>query len=597
MKNLSTLCLTLLGWFHPYAQTNISVTSPEVDNILQGNYVPGNYPATTVITNPNQISAELISRISPDSLRADITALIGFKNRNTYSDTASSTTGIGAARRWAFNKFQQYSSLNDNRLRPAFLEFDWITSPPCSGKTRDFRNVIAVLPGSQIANPSLVIIEAHLDSRCVGLCDITCDAQGAGDNAGGAAMVLELARVMSRYTFRSTIVFCLTIGEEQQEMGAKAFVKYLVANGIPVKAINNNDVSAGTFCGHTNSPPGCPFYGDIDSIGLKIFSFGNINSPKKQWARYVKLEYKEQVKNLVNVATDIQIMTPDERTNRSGDHQPFTSATPSYTAVRFTQANEDGDANSAPASYKDRQHTSHDSLGADFNHDGVLDTVFLDMDYLARNTLVNGNSLAMVALGPDTILMNASLLTSNRVRVQFTPGGYPAYRVAVRALTNDWDTVYTITGQTADTITVPYGTSKTFYISAAAVDHAGTESQFSTEYTLFTGLVLLAMADTPVIAPPVTNTYGIQLLQNRPNPFDIATSITIVSGTDLFADRAWINISSLDGRILRRLKVILRKGVNEVQYDHGFGMTGTYIYSLIIDGLPVQSRKMVFGRR
>ena len=45
-------------------------------------------------------------------------------------------------------------------------------------------------------------------------------------------------------------------------------------------------------------------------------------------------------------------------------------------------------------------------------------------------------------------------------------------------------TVYTITGASSGIITVPYGANKTFYISAAAVDANGTESQFSTEWTL-----------------------------------------------------------------------------------------------------------------
>jgi len=595
MKNLlGFLCLSLLGGA-AYAQTNITVTSTEVDNILQGNYVPGNYTASSVINDPGIISAGLINGISPDSLKADIMALIGFKTRNTYSDTVSSTRGIGAARRWAFNKFQQYSNLNEGRLRPAYLQFDWVAGAPCSGRTQH-RNVMAVLPGSQVINPALIIIEAHLDSRCVGLCDITCDAQGAGDNAAGASMVLELARVLSKYTFRSTIVFCLTIGEEQSEMGAVAFAKYCQTNGIDIKAVNNNDVSGGTFCGHSASSPGCTVYGDIDSIGLRVFSLGNINSPKKQWARYIKLEYKEQVKDLVDVVTDIQIMSPDERTGRSGDHQPFTAK--GYTAVRFTQANEDGNANSSSSGYKDRQHTSHDSLGTDFNSDGSLDTVFLDMRYLARNALVNGNSMAMVALGPDTIRMNAGLWTANRVRVQFFPAGAPAYRVAIRSLTNDWDSVYTVTGKSVDTLKVPYGTSTNFFISAAAVDSKGTESQFSTEYTLSTGLVILALGETqPITAPPSPNIYGIELLQNKPNPFDLATDITIASGTDVFADRAWIYITALDGKVIRKLKVNLRKGMNVVQYDHGFGIMGIYIYSLVIDGLPVQSRKMIFGRR
>jgi hypothetical protein len=292
-------------------------------------------------------------------------------------------------------------------------------------------------------------------------------------------------------------------------------------------------------------------------------------------------------------------MELEDRTGRGGDHQAFTASPNNYTGVRFTQANEDGDASNSPG-YKDRQHNIRDSLGRDRNHDGVIDTLYIDPDYLARNALVNGTSLAMVALGPDTISMKPvpSVVTANRVRVVLSPTGAPGYRVAIRSATNDWDSVYTIMGKSVDTITVPYPTNSTFYISAAAMDINGTESQFSTEYTLNTQLVVLDLApDTTKPVPTTPGYYGIQLMPNRPNPFDESTLITIASGTDLFADRTWLQFSSLDGRVLNRIPVPLRKGINQVVYNHGFGVAGVYICSLVIDGLPVQSTKMIFKNR
>src|SRR5258705_10814022 len=102
---------------------------------------------------------------------------------------------------------------------------------------------------------------------------------------------------------------------------------------------------------------------------------------------------------------------------------------------------------------------------------------------------------------------------------------------------------------------VPYGTFTTFYLSAAAVDANNPESQFSTEYTLSTNLVpLYLQPDTTKPPPPAPDYYGIQLMPNKPNPFDESTMITIQSGTDLFADRTWININSIDGRLISRVK-------------------------------------------
>ena len=577
-----------------YSQTAITFTNAEVANILKGSYTPVTYAAPSPINDPNTISAGLVSNVSKDSLKSSLVALRKFQNRNTGSDTVSTTRGIGAARRWAYNKFLQYSAANGGRLRVSYFQF---TQTICS-KTRH-RNVVAVLPGSQTDDKSVILIEAHLDSRCENVCDISCNAFGADDDASGSALVIELARVLSRYSFKNTLVFSLNIGEEQGLNGSTAFASWLSTNHVMIKAVNNNDVSGNIFCGHTSSAPSCPAFGAIDSIGLRIFSFGGFNSPHKQWARYIKLEYQEQLSSLVPVLTDIRIMTPEDRTGRGGDHQPFRQN--GYTAVRLTEANENGNANSTAASYKDRQHSIRDSLGIDRTHDGVEDTLYVNLNYLARNALINGNSMAMAALSPDTAALTASVVGSNKVAVALsarTPK--PAYRIAIRSATNDWDSVYTITGTTTDTITVPYGDNTNFFISAASVDYNQIESLFGAEYSLTTGVTNATASDrtasiaTSTELSKTTGYKGIQLLQNRPNPFDLATTITVVSSTDVYDGHAWINITAIDGRVLQRIKLPLRKGVNEVTYNHGYGVKGTYICTLLIDGLPVQSRKMIF---
>jgi Peptidase family M28 len=591
-KHLLAFILATVSGLASFNQTptNILVTSTEVHNILRGVYTPSTYQASSVINDPNTISNELLSRISPDSLRKYLFILRSFQNRNAGSDTVSTTRGIGAARRWAYSKFLEFSAANENRLRPAYLQFD---QSICSAPRH--RNIIAVLPGTQTIDKSLILVQGHIDSRCEGGCDLTCNAFGIEDNATGTALVLELARVMSKYSFKNTIIFSLNTAEEQGKYGAEAMARYFVTNNLKMKASNNNDVSGSVFCGHTSNAPSCPYYGHIDSIGLRIFSKGGFNSHHKQWARYIKLQYKEQLLSQVSVATDIRIMTAEDRTGRGGDHQPFFSGTRTFTAVRFTAANENGDANLV-AGYVDRQHSTRDSLGKDFNSDGIEDSLYVDVNYLARNALVNGNSMAMAALSPDTVTLLASVITSNKVRVQFT-GAYPAYRVAIRSATNDWDSIYTVTGQTADTITVPYGSNATFFISASSVDASNVESLFSSEYTLTLQQVILALReDRPVNRERAPDIYGIKLLQNQPNPFDENTRITIMSGTDMFADRTWIIIRNPEGRIVKKIKVKLKKGINEVTYLHGFDAKGIYIYSLVIDGMPLETKKMVFNK-
>ncbi|MCB0624874.1 MAG: hypothetical protein KDC43_13405, partial [Saprospiraceae bacterium] len=69
----------------------------------------------------------------------------------------------------------------------------------------------------------------------------------------------------------------------------------------------------GIICGQTASPPGCPGLNDIDSINVRIYSDG-ITSKHKQLARYVKLEYQENIFPNIAVQTVINIMTPEDRT-------------------------------------------------------------------------------------------------------------------------------------------------------------------------------------------------------------------------------------------------------------------------------------------
>ncbi|HET6989694.1 MAG TPA: M28 family peptidase, partial [Bacteroidia bacterium] len=209
MKLFSVVIAVALS-FGTFAQTNIISTNPAAEQVMLGNYNPATYQATTILNRPDTISRGILARINSDSLKKYIVTLAGFGNRNTGSDTTSTTFGVGAARRWVFQKFSEFSAANQNRLLPSYLQFDLNI---CT--SAQHRDIFAVLPGLDTTDKRIVIIEGHLDSRCEGLCDSLCVAEGVEDNASGTALVLELARVMSKYSYNQTIVFLVTIGEEQ----------------------------------------------------------------------------------------------------------------------------------------------------------------------------------------------------------------------------------------------------------------------------------------------------------------------------------------------------------------------------------------------
>ncbi|MBK6995006.1 MAG: M28 family peptidase [Lewinellaceae bacterium] len=562
-----------------HAQTNILSTTPLAEQILLGNYNPTDYaPATATPLLPTELAAQLQANISPDSLKAYIIRLSEFGTRNSGSDTLSATTGIGAARRWTHQKFAEFGAANAGRLIPSYLQFDLAI---CG--VNQHRNIFAVLPGSDPAS-GVVLVEGHIDSRCDVLCDTACLAEGVEDNATGTALVLELARVMSRYQFANTVVFVATIAEEQGLLGAEAFADYIQQKNIPLHAVLNNDVIGGILCGETSSPPSCPGVNDVDSTSVRLFSSGSFNSRNKQLARFIKLQYQENLLPTAQVPMNVRIMSPEDSTGRGGDHIPFREH--GYAAMRFTSANEHGDASNGPG-YEDRQHTSEDVLGADTDGDNVIDSFFVDFNYLARNALINGNALAIVARGGALPPNFTAMRSGSQLTVTFdSPIDTHTIRVAVRSLTNDWDTIFTLSPAFSDELSC--NPSGPVYVSVAGVDAWGAESLFSVEK-----IASLSDTEEPDNSEAEPN---IRLFQNRPNPFDEATWISFwVNELPPTSQSAFIQISDFQGKVIQNIPVTLLQGMNEVLYTHGYGVRGTFAYALMIGGKRVDARQMIFA--
>ncbi len=580
MRSLHSFLLAalLLPPVYSYGQTAITSTDSLAARIMMGNYDPVAYLASAIIDDPTSISTDLRATISADSLHKWLDVLGSFQNRNTGSDTLSAIKGIGAARRWIYAKFGQFGAVNENRLIPSYLQFD---EAICG--VGQHRNVFAVLPGTDTTDKSVIIIEGHMDSRCTDLCDTACMAKGMEDNGSGTALVIELARVMSKYSFRHTLVFVTTTSEEQGLDGARAFAIYAQAHGIKIKGVLNNDVIGGVICGHTSSAPSCPGYKQVDSTQVRLFSYAGFNSFHKGLSRYIKLEYKEMQRPYVAVPMTISIMTAEDRTGRGGDHIPFRQA--GFTAMRFTSANESGDANVTSATYDDRQHTSRDSIGIDNDLNGTLDEYFVDFNYLSRNTLINANAAAMMALSPRTPDFTLTATPGNLVVNLTAETGYPQYRVGVRTTTYDWDSVYTFAGGTT-TFTVPVGAGGNHIVSIASVDDKGIESLFSKE------LQTNVTAGFDMIT---AGAKAIELLQNKPNPADETTMISVLVNDRVSYKEAYVSIKDLNGREVQRMGISLNNGMNEIQYEHGYNVSGTYIYSLVVDGVVIDSKRMVFA--
>lgn len=568
MKSLLILSVLLIPAFG-LTQQNITPSNPIVENILTGNYDPFIYQSSNTFEKPQNILPLIEQDISAQQILSYLEGLVSFETRHTASDTTSDIRGIGAARNWAYEEFAKISSDNENRLIPAFLDFDQLI---CD--MNKHRNVMAILPGME-SDPSFILIEAHMDSRCEVRCDPDCEANGADDNGSGSALVLELARVLSRYSYKHTIVFMLTIGEEQGLLGANAFAQYCEDNQLDIKAVLNNDIVGGIICGKTASPPGCPEPGHIDSTTLKMYSSGVGLSLNKQLARFSKMQYVQELLPTTAVPMEMIVMSQTDRGGRGGDHIPFHER--NYTSIRYTSANEHGDANTADPNYCDRQHSTRDRIGEDQDGDGTIDEFFVDINYMARNTLINSITTVMASEGPETPTGFNAYAEDNVIHVDIFDNNHDQYWVLVRTNRNDFDTIIFTEERSLSYIGDPFA-----FVSIAAIDDCGVESLFTNEI-----FVPLSTSVEEEEKP------GIQFLEASPNPFSEELLVSFVINKETFFSYAFLEVYDLQGRLVDTQRLTILSELNKIRYTPDFDDKGTFIIKLNIDGETFDAIKVV----
>lgn len=299
--------------------------------------------------------AEILQAISADSLQQNLSALVGFHTRHTLSDTLSESRGIGAARHWLAEKFEQYGR---GRLRVEYHAFD----TEIYGQPAHLKNVVAILPGT---NPTgeerYLIVGAHYDSRNLDNRDPVGFAPGANDDGSGTVALLELARVLSPYDFEATLAFVEFAGEEQGLFGSGAFVEWWIESGRPVEAMLTNDV-IGNILGEE---------GGVDSTRARVFSADPDHAPPRQLARFV---HSTATRYLPDFRVEM-VFRPD-RLGRGGDHIPFYKA--GVASVRLSESLEN----------YSHQHSDQDL------------PEFVSPTYLAQVTRVNAAALAALGWAP-----------------------------------------------------------------------------------------------------------------------------------------------------------------------------------------------------
>jgi Zn-dependent M28 family amino/carboxypeptidase len=420
----------------------------------------------TIISRDAAIE-QMVKEVSQDSLRSYITSMVSFGTRNTLSTQTNPKRGIGAARTWVLNKFNQFAAQSNGRLT-AFI--DTTTLQPDKRRIDTptvLGNVVATLKGTDPNDNRIFLISGHLDNMRSSVMDRVGDAPGANDDASGVAAVLECARLMSKRSFPATVIFVAVSGEEQGLLGAYFMASKAKKEEWNIEAVLNNDIMGSNNSSETNIigntkirvfSEGLPAF-ETEKNAKTIRQLGLENDGKsRQLARYVKETGERYVDNL-----DIVMVYRNDRFLRGGDHTAFVDN--GYPAVRITEMNEN------------YYHQHQDVLKENGIQYGDL-IEFMDFEYLRKNTAMNLSSLANLAKAPAMPqevkidvkkLGNTSLLYWKAPKTVAPKGYYVMMRETTSAV---WQKKIF----TADTqITLPYSKDNYFF-AVQSVNSDGNES-------------------------------------------------------------------------------------------------------------------------
>lgn len=336
---------------------------------------------------------DIINNVSEERLREDVKTLADFGTRHTLSDTVSNTRGIGAARRWIKQQFDQISDDCNNCLE-VFLQNNFYEKGVNNRIVKDVNvvNVVAIQRGTKYPN-RYVIMSGDIDSRVSDPTDFTSDSPGANDNASGMAGTMEAARVLSKYTFESSIVYVGLSGEEQGLFGGQGLAKFAKDNNWEVVGILNNDM-IGNISGVD---------GVVDNRTFRIFSEpittdvtdpeqlaraarsrrfygGEVDGISRQLARYVYRTTKTYMPEM-----NPMMVYRLDRFGRGGHHRPFNDA--GFAGIRIMEAHEN-----YTQQHQDIRTENGINYGDTFEH--------VNFPYCQKLTAVNAINLASIAAAP-----------------------------------------------------------------------------------------------------------------------------------------------------------------------------------------------------
>ncbi|QOL25406.1 M28 family metallopeptidase [Thalassotalea sp. LPB0316] len=348
----------------------------------------GALPAISQVVPQSEqpVLRDIQKAVSSERLKTDVTKLVSFGTRHTLSETKSDSRGIGAARRWIKDEFDQISKACGGCLEVVYQR-KTISGEKRIPEPTEVVNVVAIQRGSIDPN-RYIVMSGDIDSRVSDPLDYTSDSPGANDNATGVAGVIEAARVLSQYQFDGTIVYAALSGEEQGLFGGKIMAEIALEEKWRVEGVINNDM-IGNIAGingvinNTTArvfSEGVRFVETPEEARLRRFTGGEVDSPSRNLARYIDVIADKYIPNL-----DTMMVYRLDRFGRGGHHRPFNEV--GFPAVRIMETNE----------HYDRQHQDI-RIENGRAYGDVLSGV--DFAFNAKLTSLNAVSLASLAWAP-----------------------------------------------------------------------------------------------------------------------------------------------------------------------------------------------------
>jgi hypothetical protein len=419
----------------------------------------------TIITRDPEIE-KMVNEVSADSLQSDINTLVSFGTRSTLSTQTDTKRGIGAARNWVLQKFNEFAKNAGGRLT-AIIDTTTIHPSARIDAPILLGNVMATLKGTDPTDHRIFIISGHLDSRRTDIMDKTGAAPGANDDGSGTAAVIECARIMSRHSFPATIIFVAISGEEQGLYGSTFMANKAKKENWDIRVVINNDIIGSNNSNQTDI---------VNNTKVRVFSEGipanasekevariralglENDSKSRELARYIKEIGERYVDNL-----EVKLIYRTDRFLRGGDHIPYLKN--GFTAVRITEMNENF------------THQHQDVRKENGIQYGDLPQ-FIDYDYLKKNSSLNLANLANLAKAPSVpqqVTIDVKSLTNNSSLSWQKPENenVKGYYILIRETSSPmWEKkIFT----TKNSITLPYSKDNYFF-AVQSVNENGNES-------------------------------------------------------------------------------------------------------------------------